>query len=128
MGVPDRAWKNAPDLRGAVCRWVCRDPGPSGSAAGFQRCCRCARGTHPGSGAPRKIRSEVRGALPEVVLLEQPPEMAALGAGDARRDGHVAVGLIDQPGEIRVLEVGDRLFLRAAVGRLRTGLGWPIGK
>ena len=63
--------------------------------------------------APAALRE--RRGLEEAMLLQQASQMSAFRAGDARRDRNVAVRLLDQPDQIRVLEVNDRLLLGVTV-------------
>src|SRR4029453_15625978 len=58
-------------------------------------------------GAPRRVALDPGDA----VLLEEPPEVAALGAREPRRGRDVAVRLVEEARKEDRLELGDRAVL-----------------
>lgn len=105
----DKVGAREPGARRGQCRRGGVGPMPSGASARTHDRVQADPPSGDGSGE--------KDVLAEPVLLEKPPEMPALRARDARGHRDVAVSLIDQAGEVGVLEARDRLPFGAAVGQ-----------
>src|SRR6266487_1256486 len=108
--------------------WVSRSPLSVGRSNGFGSrpaaidalgAGRPGMGTRPPRQEALRARGVVRSCVDEVVFLEEATDVPALRAGDPGGDGHVASRLVDQAGEVRMLEFSNCSLLGVAIAGRR---------